>query len=481
MADVTKFNIQKHEISCRVTNTIIKYVRSQGRDVKKLLEGLPYDEKYLTDTNNWISRELENEIFRRVRGIFGDDDKVLLKIGLASEKLHSLGFLDYALRLIGRPHLIIKNAPRFSKYFSKIHALEALKHNSSSATIKYTRKPGYDEMNADDCYFTTGVISVFPTIWGSEPARVHEETCAVRIDKKGILDGKFYTIDNKQNVVERDVIKSKLNIDKPRVIGRLNTDGTFKLGNTLYGAKSCLRHLTWSPRKLWLKKIFYDLFIKPKVLEATMEEMQRENDLILKKYEEIYQVNMEIQKYYIDTINALVRAIDAKDHYTQNHSINVCGVAGIIAEKMGLEPKRIEAIKNACKLHDIGKIGVKDSILLKPGKLTLEEWEEIKKHPILGSEIIKPLKFLTDVAKLVRQDHERWDGKGYPDGLKKEEIDLGARIIALADSYDAMITGRVYRKKPLTKAEAIEEIKRCTGSQFDPKVVKIFLQTISKK
>jgi HD-GYP domain-containing protein (c-di-GMP phosphodiesterase class II) len=145
--------------------------------------------------------------------------------------------------------------------------------------------------------------------------------------------------------------------------------------------------------------------------------------------------------------------------------------------KLGLKPKEIEIIRDACKLHDIGKIGIKDSILLKPGKLTEEEWVEIKKHPILGAEIIKPLTFLSDVAVLIEQDHERWDGKGYPSGLKGEDIAVGARIIAIADAYDAMISGRPYQKA-MTKEEAMAEIQKNAGTQFDPQAVEVFLKVI---
>ena len=109
----------------------------------------------------------------------------------------------------------------------------------------------------------------------------------------------------------------------------------------------------------------------------------------------------------------------------------------------------------------------------------INEWEEIKKHPILGAEIIKPLTFLSEVALLIRQDHERWDGKGYPDGLREGQIDIGARVIMLADSYDAMTSGRLYRKK-LTKTEALEEIKKNTGTQFDPNIVEIFLKIMQE-
>jgi len=179
-------------------------------------------------------------------------------------------------------------------------------------------------------------------------------------------------------------------------------------------------------------------------------------------------------------MNALIRAIDAKDHYTEDHSLKVSRIAEVIARELKLTKEKIETIKKACKLHDLGKIGIRESILLKPTKLTEGEWQEIKKHPILGAEIIKPLSFLTDVAVLVRQDHERWDGKGYPDGLKEEQIDIGARVITLSDAYDAMITGRPY-KKAMTKEQAMEEIRKNAGTQFDPRVVEAFFKAMQRR
>ncbi len=186
-----------------------------------------------------------------------------------------------------------------------------------------------------------------------------------------------------------------------------------------------------------------------------------------------------LEDSYIRTVTALTSAIDAKDHYTKSHSEHVSQYAVAIGREMGLSDREIEEIRQACQLHDLGKIGVHDYILTKPGKLTPEEWEEIKQHSLKSAEILKPLIFLGGAIDLIRQHHERYDGKGYPYGLKGEEIKLGARIIAVADSFDAMTTDRPYRRAR-TKEEAIEEIKKCSGTQFDPKVVEAFLRIVDK-
>ncbi|MBU0635125.1 MAG: HD-GYP domain-containing protein [Candidatus Omnitrophica bacterium] len=180
------------------------------------------------------------------------------------------------------------------------------------------------------------------------------------------------------------------------------------------------------------------------------------------------------------TISALVSAIDFKDHLTKHHSDNVRMYACAIAEELGLSKEEIYKIKDACLVHDLGKIGVHDYILTKPDKLNEKEWKEMRLHSLAGAVILKPFRFLDKVLQIVREHHERYDGAGYPDGLAQEKISLGARIMAVADSFDAMISKRPYREK-LTKEEAICELKKHSGTQFDPKVVEIFIKLLEIK
>ena len=186
-----------------------------------------------------------------------------------------------------------------------------------------------------------------------------------------------------------------------------------------------------------------------------------------------------LEDTYMRTVMALTSAIDVRDHYTKSHSEHVTEYAVAIATEMELPEKEIEDIKRACSLHDLGKIGVHDYILNKPGKLNHDEWEEIKLHSLKSAEILRPLLFLEAVIKLVEQHHERYDGKGYPNKLKGENITLGARILAVADSFDAMVTDRPYRKA-FPRNQAIEELRKGSGTQFDPKVVEIFLRVLEK-
>jgi putative nucleotidyltransferase with HDIG domain len=212
--------------------------------------------------------------------------------------------------------------------------------------------------------------------------------------------------------------------------------------------------------------------------------LQKQNLLLAKRIEEstknLSRLYEDLRTTYMRTIKVLAQAIDARDHYTHSHSENVAKYAVVIAEELKLSVKDIEIIREACELHDLGKIGVVDNILGKPSTLTQEEREQIKRHPLIGAQILEPLTFLSDVIDLVREHHENYDGSGYPEGRKGEDIHIGARIIRLADSYEAMTSARAYRKVPLTKEEAIAEIKQSRGKEFDPKVVDAFLRIVDK-
>ncbi len=175
------------------------------------------------------------------------------------------------------------------------------------------------------------------------------------------------------------------------------------------------------------------------------------------------------------TLEALVRALDAREHETGCHSARVQAYAVTLAERLGLEGDRLANLARGALLHDIGKIGVSDQILLKKGKLTEGEWAQIKKHPLIGHEIVKGVSFLGRASALIISHHERFDGKGYPSGLKGEAVALEARLFAVIDTYDAMTSDRPYRKA-LNPEIAKEEIIRCSGSQFDPRIVDSFLE-----
>lgn len=182
-----------------------------------------------------------------------------------------------------------------------------------------------------------------------------------------------------------------------------------------------------------------------------------------------------------NTIKAFANAIEAKDTYTRSHCDRVTKYSVLIGEKMQLSYEELVNLHYASILHDIGKIGIPDVILNKEGPLTNEEYAIIKKHPEIGYEIIKDVKFLRKIAEILLQHHERIDGNGYPRGLIGKEIDKLAKIISVADSFDAMTSERNYRGKPLLKNVAIKELIDNRGTQFDQQVVDIFVQIVVDK
>ncbi|RJQ50998.1 MAG: HD domain-containing protein [Actinobacteria bacterium] len=189
------------------------------------------------------------------------------------------------------------------------------------------------------------------------------------------------------------------------------------------------------------------------------------------------QLFKSLEEAYMGTVKALAAAIDAKDSYTQGHSTQVAHYVLMLAEEMGLCEEDKKAVETAAYLHDIGKIGVRDEILLKPGRLSLNEMNEIRHHSMISANILAPVPFPWQVTPIVRHHHERWDGSGYPAGLKGHEIPLLARMLAVADAFDAMTSKRPYRKKK-SIAEGIAELKACAGTHFDPELVPAFIKAV---
>ncbi|MGE5560200.1 MAG: HD-GYP domain-containing protein [Chloroflexota bacterium] len=188
---------------------------------------------------------------------------------------------------------------------------------------------------------------------------------------------------------------------------------------------------------------------------------------------------VDTERFLVGTINALVRAIEARDEYTSGHSERVKTYAVATATEMRLPPDQLKMLEYLASLHDIGKIGIRDGILRKEGPLTAEEYEEVKQHPVMGATILGQLETLGKNVDMLKHHHERFDGKGYPTGLAGTTIPLGARIIAVCDAYDAMTSHRPYRPVK-TPQEAIFELQKCAGTQFDPDVVRAFCRIIGQ-
>ncbi len=214
-----------------------------------------------------------------------------------------------------------------------------------------------------------------------------------------------------------------------------------------------------------------------------LEEMNRNLELkVQERTRQVQAKHQELRTAYVSTVRALAEAIDAKDAYTRGHSERVAIYASRIARELDCKPDFIERIYLAGLLHDVGKIGVPDAIITKPGNLTLEEYELMKQHPEIGARILEPVSFLADVVPCVRHHHEWYDGsnQGYPDQLRGLAIPYPSRIILVADTVEAMTSDRPYRKAVPLEA-VIEEIQRFSGTQFDPEAAEAFLSMIERE
>lgn len=194
--------------------------------------------------------------------------------------------------------------------------------------------------------------------------------------------------------------------------------------------------------------------------------------LLLARYS--FKLYIDMRSLYLSTIDALNKAVEAKDQYTSGHAGRVEELSVQLAELYGLSYDSVENIKTAALLHDLGKIAINDSILNKAGRLTQEEYEQIMLHPTKGSDIISKVDFLKDVSMIIKHHHERYDGKGYPDGMRGEDIPIEACVLTIVDSYDAMTTDRPYRSA-MTNEEALEEIRKNMGTQFHPLLAEKFI------
>ena len=200
--------------------------------------------------------------------------------------------------------------------------------------------------------------------------------------------------------------------------------------------------------------------------------------IVLARY--TFSLHIQTKSQYIETVDALMLAMEARDKYTEGHSKRVAEISTSIAKQLRYNDWKIEQLNMAALLHDVGKIGIDDQILNKPGKLTKEEFDTIKTHPQIGYNILKDIKNLESILPIVRNHHERYDGGGYPDGKRADELSLDVFIIQLADSIDAMSTNRPYRDA-LQPDEVLEEVKKHSGTQFHPKVVEAYFKMLGKQ
>lgn len=224
-------------------------------------------------------------------------------------------------------------------------------------------------------------------------------------------------------------------------------------------------------RSFVLKEKAYKDDLEREVKEKT-KELNKKNVLL-----EEYSQNLETAA--INTMSSLQVALEEKDQYTAGHTTRVTYYASVIAKAMELKEEDCLILQRACEVHDIGKLIIDVSYIQKPGALTDEEWALMKKHPEIGESIVKPLAFMEKELFIVRHHHERIDGRGYPDGLTGDQLDILTKIITVADSYDAMTSKRSY-KQNMSIQEGIVEMRKCAGAQFDPDVVETFITVLEK-
>jgi putative two-component system response regulator len=216
--------------------------------------------------------------------------------------------------------------------------------------------------------------------------------------------------------------------------------------------------------------------LEKKHLEDELETYHRNLErLVEERTGKLQQAYRTLKKAHLDSVKVLVEAIDAKDPYTRGHSDRVRRMSLDIAQALGFTEERLESLEYGALLHDIGKIGIKDDVLLKEGPLNSDEYEYIQEHPLIGVKIVEGVQFLTDKVPMIRHHHEHFDGTGYPDGLAGEAIPLEARIISVPDAYDAMSSMRPHRRA-MGLEEVLSELERCGSKQFDPLILDIFFR-----
>ena len=227
-----------------------------------------------------------------------------------------------------------------------------------------------------------------------------------------------------------------------------------------------------------LKEKNRDILIQRDEIHVLYEKTAVMNDELLETIKEKEILYQKLQDSYLDTVHALANSIEASDHYTQGHCQRVKNYAMDIARAMKVNDSELQILEYAALLHDVGKIGIKPSILNKNAGLDQSELQLMSQHPMIGYHILEGIDFLESCRHIVLQHHEHWDGHGYPHALKGEEIHLFSRIITVADSYDAMTTSRPYRTVPFSREEAVRELVKNRGRQFDPLVVDTFIHLL---
>jgi response regulator RpfG family c-di-GMP phosphodiesterase len=274
---------------------------------------------------------------------------------------------------------------------------------------------------------------------------------------------------------DTSVIMVSANHDTRRAVGALRQGAydyivkPFELEEVELSVQRALEH-----QRLVTENRVYQTQLE-QLVEARTDELRLANDFLQEKSTKLAEMVSELSRTYRSTLGALAMALDARDAETRGHSERVVAFSLRLGVQIGLSKEELTNLERGALLHDVGKIGVRDAILLKPAPLTAEEWLEMKLHPEFGRAILAQVPFLKPAIPVVAEHHERWDGLGYPNGLKAEEIDIKARVFAVADCIDAVTSDRPYRRAANFET-AGAELRQYIGSQFDPKIVEAFFE-----
>lgn len=326
------------------------------------------------------------------------------------------------------------------------------------------------------------------------------EACSTEIDKseieKYLMDTPDVVVDSIQVVssnTKGDTIIIPLSVSKEligviyagtSIVGKyskLNLSFLESLANfTAISIKNAEMYNSIYNQKQEIEALYEQSAASNAALNAYIKELDETKMELAKKNIELTNYYNEIEYGYLQTVMSLANSIEAKDPYTRGHCQRVMEISCELGREMGLNEDDIEDLRYAAILHDIGKIGISATILNKQEKLTDEEFNEIKKHPSIAYNILKDIDFLKNGLNGVLQHHERYDGKGYPNGLKQDEICMFGRILCVADAFDAMTSDRPYRKG-MSMEDALRELERCKGTQFDPQIVDVLISMVKGK
>ncbi len=287
----------KKETSCRVTDAIIKYVKAERGDLGDLLDDFPYDEEYLTDTNNWVPLAISNALFERLRKMF-HDEQITYKVGAASARLEAGGMIGRIAKLLGNPKFIVSQSPRLHATLTATSALSVQELTDSNATVEIRFKGGVEDVDRDSCDYARGVLASIPDFCGLDLGAVHESQCHIPIQEKGPITGYSYRVDEAGNVIEYEEGVDETQADG-QIVGRLNDDGSFLWKGTVYGAESCVYHLAWPVReKKWLDILRRSELQEDaiKTRDEAIEELLQVNRKMEMKSEELARANEELKR-----------------------------------------------------------------------------------------------------------------------------------------------------------------------------------------